>query len=52
VAFLTPFRQNQFSELAAPPPFNAYGIVPTVSELPGRPPRLSVLQALNALGFN
>ncbi len=50
--FITPYRQNQFSELTAPPPFNAYGILPTVSELPTHHARQSAMQALNVLGFN
>lgn len=46
------YRQQQFSMLAAPPPFNAYGILQTQSELPTRRVRPSAMQALNALGFS
>jgi predicted nucleic acid-binding protein len=51
-SFVVPFRQTQFSELATPPTFNAYGILPTVSELPSHHARASAMQALNALGFH
>lgn len=49
---IQPYRQQQFSLLPVPPPFNAYGIHRTQSRLPTRHYRLTALQALNALGFN
>lgn len=51
--FIQPHRQQQFSMLPVPPPFNGCGINTTVSTLPGQQGRRrpSALQTLNALGF-
>lgn len=51
--FIQPYRQQQFSMLPLPLPFNGCGIDTTVSRLPGQQGRRrpSALQSLNALGF-
>ena len=51
-SLIQPYRQQQFSMLPAAPPFNAYGIQRSRSNLPGHHRRLTAEQALNALGFN
>lgn len=46
------YRQQQFSMLAVPPSFNAYGVSPTVSRLRTHRRRPPAIQALNAMGFD
>jgi predicted nucleic acid-binding protein len=51
IGLIQSHRQQQFSMLPAPPPFNAYGILQTQSELPTHHVRPPAMQALNTLGF-
>lgn len=46
---IQPYRQQQYSQLPTPPPFDSYGLVPTTNHAGANRP--SALQVLNTLGF-